>query len=66
MTGRVKSYNPSTRYGFITSDGVDYRFHIQDWDLRFPPVKGLNVQFLHVPTEKGERAEHVRSIQCKA
>ena len=31
MTGEVKSYNPSTRYGFITSDNVDFRFHHQDW-----------------------------------
>ena len=59
MTGEVKSYNPSNRYGFITSDGVDYRFHIQDWGLRLPPTKGLRVQFLQNQTEKGWRATEV-------
>jgi len=61
MTGRIKSYNTSTRYGFITADGVDYRFHRNDWGLRLPPVKGMKVQFLQVETEKGMRAEQIRS-----
>lgn len=59
MDGRVKSYNPSTRYGFITSDGVDYRFHQQDWGLRLPPVEGLDVEFLEYATEKGMRATEI-------
>lgn len=59
MTGKVKSYNPSTRYGFITSGDVDYRFHIRDWGLRLPPVKDLNVEFLQTHTEKGWRAKEI-------
>lgn len=60
MEGKVKSYNPLTRYGFITSDGVDYRFHQQDWGLRLPPVKGLDVEFLQYETEKGLRATDIK------
>ena len=60
MTGEVKSFNPSTRYGFITSDGVDYRFHFQDWECRLAPVKGMRVQFNEVETEKGWRAENIK------
>lgn len=59
MTGEVKSFNPSNRYGFITSDGVDYRFHRNDWELRLPPTKGLKVDFLQVQTEKGMRATQI-------
>lgn len=60
MKGRVKSYNNSTRYGFITSAGVDYRFHHQDWGLRLPPVEGTQITFEPVRTEKGMRAENIR------
>ena len=60
MTGEVKSYNPSTRYGFITSDNVDFRFHHQDWGLRIPPAKGMTVEFLQVETEKGMRATNIK------
>ena len=59
-TGVIKSYNPSNRYGFITSDGVDYRFHKNDWGLSTPPRKGIKVEFLHLTTEKGGRAFNVR------
>ena len=61
MTGEVKSYNPSTRYGFITTGKVDYRFHNNDWYLRLPPSKGMKVKFQQVETEKGLRATFVRS-----
>ena len=60
MTGRVKSYNSSTRYGFITAGNVDYRFHIQDWTLRLPPLKNLKVKFVPVESDKGMRAINVR------
>ena len=60
MKGRVKSYNNSTRYGFITSADVDYRFHLQDWGLRLPPVEGTQITFDAVRTEKGLRAENIR------
>lgn len=59
MTGEVKSFNPSTRYGFITSDGVDYRFHFQDWGCRLAPVTGMRVQFNEMETEKGLRATDI-------
>ena len=62
MTGKVKSFNPSTRYGFITSDGVDYRFHINDWDFRLPPVKGVMVSFKPEKTEKGMRATEIEAF----
>lgn len=62
MTGKVKSYNPSTRFGFITSDDVDYRFHHNDWGLRLPPVKGMEVKFLQYATEKGMRAKEIKHI----
>lgn len=61
MTGKVKSYNPSTRYGFITSHDVDYRFHNNDWYLRLPPAKGMKVKFQQVESEKGMRATYIRS-----
>lgn len=64
MTGTVKSYNPSTRYGFITDGDVDYRFHNNDWGLRLPPVKGMIVEFLPVETEKGMRAEGVMGVKA--
>lgn len=60
MTGAVKSYNPSTRYGFIKADGIDYRFHIKDWNLRLPPAEGLRVEFMELNTEKGWRATEIR------
>lgn len=60
MKGEVKSYNLSTRYGFITSDGVDFRFHRNDWNLRLPPTKGLKVEFLQLETEKGLRATQIK------
>ena len=60
MTGEVKSFNPSTRYGFITDGHVDFRFHIQDWDLRLPPARGLKVEFLQTETEKGFRATNIK------
>lgn len=63
MTGRVKSYNSSTRYGFITANETDYRFHRNDWELRLPPVKGLKVKFMPVETEKGMRAMCVRGAK---
>lgn len=59
MTGKVKSFNSSTRYGFITSGGVDYRFHIQDWEYRFAPVAGLRVEFNEAETQKGFRATDI-------
>jgi len=63
MTGKVKSYNPSTRYGFITSGNVDFRFHNNDWNLRLPPARGMRVAFTQVETEKGMRAENVRNVK---
>lgn len=60
MRGTVKSYNGSTRYGFITDGDVDYRFHINDWISRLPPAKGLVVEFLQEQTEKGMRATKVK------
>lgn len=60
MTGKVKSYNASTRYGFITANGEDYRFHRNDWNIRLAPVKGLRVDFTSIAGEKGKRAENVR------
>ena len=62
MTGKVKSFNTSTRYGFITSDDVDYRFHINDWDFRLPPVKGVAVKFEPIETEKGLRATKIEAF----
>lgn len=62
MTGRVKSFNPSTRYGFITSDGIDYRFHINDWDFRLPPVAGVTIKFEPLETPKGWRAKQIKHI----
>jgi len=60
MQGEVKSYNPSTRYGFITKDGVDYRFHFRDWESILPPVEGLKVSFEPKKTEKGWRAYGIK------
>lgn len=65
MTGEVKSYNPSTRYGFITAGGVDYRFHNASWGLRLPPTKGMKVQFLQVESEKGMRAVCITKGEVK-
>lgn len=62
MHGKVKSYNPSTRYGFITIDGVDYRFHHNDWGLRLPPVEGMEVSFEPELTGKGLRAINITKI----
>lgn len=62
MTGKVKSYNPSTRYGFITADGVDYRFHHNEWGMRLPPMKGIGVEFAPYETEKGLRATEIRRV----
>jgi len=59
IDGVIKSYNPSTRYGFITRDGVDFRFHHNDWESRLPPAKGIKVEFLQEQTGKGKRAAHV-------
>jgi len=66
MTGKVKSYNPSTRYGFITSGGVDFRFHKNDWELRLPPAVGMEVEFLKILTGKGMRAVGVRGTNDDA
>ena len=60
MTGKVKSYNNSTRYGFITRNGEDYRFHNNDWKLRLPPTVGLMVRFDPELTEKGLRAINIK------
>lgn len=62
MTGRIKSYNPSTRFGFITSGNEDYRFHFKDWTLRLPPTKGLIVEFEPYQTEKGWRAREITHL----
>ena len=62
MQGKVKSYNPSTRYGFITDGGVDYRFHNSDWALRLPPARGMKVEFLQLQTEKGMRATDIKGV----
>lgn len=59
MTGEVKSYNISTRYGFITDGHVDYRFHREDWQTDIPPYKGLTVEFTPTFTEKGWRASEI-------
>ena len=60
MTGRVKSFNASHRYGFITVDDVDFRFGRDDWGLRLPPAQGMMVEFDPIETEKGMRAKSVR------
>lgn len=62
MQGKVKSYNPSTRYGFITDGDVDYRFHNADWTLRLPPARGMRVEFLQLQTEKGMRATDIKGV----
>lgn len=63
MIGKIKSYNPSTRYGFITDGNVDFRFHNSDWTLRLPPARGMNVEFLPVETEKGMRATNIKGAR---
>ena len=60
MTGKVKSYNTSTRYGFITDGHEDFRFHLQDWKAFEPPYKGLEVDFVPYFSDKGWRAEDIR------
>lgn len=60
MTGIVKSYSIKHGYGFITSEGRDYRF--KSFEMRLPPLKGEKVSFVPYETEKGLRATKVRSI----
>ena len=60
MTGEVKSFDRSHRYGFITVSDMDYRFTRKDWGLRLPPTKGMMVEFTPTNTEKGMRAEDIR------
>jgi cold shock CspA family protein len=60
MTGKVKSFNISTRYGFITDGHEDFRFHMRDWKSIDPPYKGLTVEFTPYYSEKGWRAEDIR------
>ena len=64
MTGEVKSHSKQHGYGFLTDDnGEMYFFHNTEWYLPIPPVKGLRVEFEPYETEKGMRAEKVRSIK---
>jgi len=63
MVGKIKSYNPKNRYGFITSGDVDFRFHKNDWEMRLPPAQGMSVEFSQVETELGMRAEHVKGAR---
>ena len=60
MTGEVKSYNPRTGYGFITSEGVDYFAHFSQWQERVPFTKGLVVEFTPKETPKGIAATAIR------
>lgn len=53
MTGRVKSYNPKTGWGFIESDGNDYLF-----STRYS--EGEKVEFDPQKTSKGLRATNIR------
>ena len=56
MKGKVKSYSPSHGYGFITSDGVDYWFHITQWrEINQYPKLGMQVDFESEKTSKGNR-----------
>ena len=61
MTGRIKSFC-TRHYGFITTDGIDYRFTYKEWKLRLPPIKGLKVEFEPKETEKGFQAINIRNI----
>ena len=63
MEGRVKSYDNSHRYGFITVCDTDYRFTRKDWGLRLPITTGLKVEFTPITTEKGMRAEDIRNAR---
>ena len=61
MTGEVKSYSPAHGYGFITSGGVDYWFHINQFrEINKYPVIGMKFEFDPVTTDKGKRVLRVK------
>jgi len=62
MTGIIKSYSAKNGYGFIVSDGKDYRFKTQSIEMRLPPTAGMLVSFIPFKSEKGYRAMNVRNI----
>lgn len=57
MKGKIKSYSPKHGYGFI-DDNV--YFHVKNWNLRLPPVVGMEVTYEIEETEKGKRAVDIR------
>ena len=60
MTGKVKSFSSKNGYGFITTDGIDYRFRAKQWELSSPPIEGMTVMFDPVKTDKGMRAVNIQ------
>ena len=56
MTGQITSYSPKHGYGFI--DGSIF-FHIKQWDLRIPPVIGLDINYEVEETAKGQKAVNI-------
>ena len=61
MIGAVKSYSPSHGYGFVTANGADYWFHINQWrEINSYPKIGLSVDFEPQTTNKGNRVSEIK------
>jgi len=66
MTGAVKSYSPSHGYGFVTANGVDYWFHINQWrEINAYPKIGQEVVFEPEKTNKGNRVTGLKVRKSK-
>ena len=62
-TGKVKHYNDSKGYGFISIEGQeDLFFHKSNWKENYEPTKGDMVQFTVGQSKKGKNAENVQYL----
>ena len=59
--GTVKSYNATRRFGFITSNGIDYFFHGNDVVER-PAKEGDVVTFEIAPNQKDPSKSEAKQV----
>ena len=61
MQGKVKSYSPQHGYGFISADGKDYWFHINQFrEINAYPKVDTEIEFDPVTSKKGLRTANMK------
>lgn len=62
--GKVKWFDPSKQFGFITSEGQDYFVHTKSLRNGEALTQGQHVTFTPKPGTKGEQAGDVEVIEA--